>query len=159
MVVFHNKHSSNRDISSKTNILARVHKLFQYWVQDEKYAWKGEITTKDYKLYKFDWPNNARTLSSASSDMGPSGENDTLQALDKLFIFGILHFDVLLRISELSNLQKTEWIWNVIIAQRIPTVVAIKHRLSILAPTQATKYLMTLDMNRPLKTKRIVWKV
>uniref|UniRef100_A0A0A9CZB0 Uncharacterized protein n=1 Tax=Arundo donax TaxID=35708 RepID=A0A0A9CZB0_ARUDO len=33
--------------------------------------------------------SSARTLSSASSDMGPSGENDTLQASERFFIFGI----------------------------------------------------------------------
>uniref|UniRef100_A0A0A9GD49 Uncharacterized protein n=1 Tax=Arundo donax TaxID=35708 RepID=A0A0A9GD49_ARUDO len=50
--------------------------------------------------------NSARTLSSASSDMGPFGENDTLQALERFFILGIRLFNVLSRRYQSSNFLK-----------------------------------------------------
>jgi len=61
---------------------------------------------------KFDSPNSARTLSSASLDIGPSGENDTLHALERFFIFGILHFNVFLKRYQLSNFFTSTSIHN-----------------------------------------------
>jgi len=131
------------------------------WLSISSSLWKTQLGNgKRYQLFqkinKFDSPNSARTLSSASSDMGPCGENDTLHALDRFFIFGILHFNVFLRWCQLSsflklyfNPQLKGWNTGQLIHRRV-----VGHWLPILAPTEATRVRsMRLSKNSLLKTK------